>query len=130
MMVVCPVVPPRGTLDLKLPQVKPAVFKAIRVDRGVIADEILRILQGEEIAGMIDVRSKEEYSGLDVWALRGGHIPGTINIDFWKNFNTETFIMLPLIELQEVYNSLKNPTGTTLSTRNLHSLNQKIPERT
>lgn len=93
-----------GTLDLTAPAVKPATFKAVATSkRGAKADEVVRIAEGKERGGIVDVRSANEYKGLDVRALRGGHIPKAVNIDFAKNFDANTFRMLPLDQLQEIY---------------------------
>jgi len=93
-----------GTLDLTTPAVKPATFKAVATSkRRAKADEVVRIAEGKEGGGIVDVRSANEYKGLDVRALRGGHIPKAVNIDFAKNFDANTFRMLPLDQLQEIY---------------------------
>jgi len=93
-----------GTLDRTAPAVKPATFKTVATSkRGAKADEVVRIAEGKERGVIVDVRSANEYKGLDVRALRGGHIPKAVNIDFAKNFDANTFRMLPLEQLQEIY---------------------------
>lgn len=93
-----------GTLDQAVPAVKPATFKAApELKRRVTAEEIVRIAEGEKKMVIIDVRSANEYKGLDVRALRGGHIPKAVNIDFAKNFDATNFRMLPLDQLQGIY---------------------------
>jgi thiosulfate/3-mercaptopyruvate sulfurtransferase len=93
-----------GTLDQAVPAVKPVTFKAApELKRRVTAEEIVRISEGEKKVVIIDVRSANEYKGLDVRALRGGHIPKAVNIDFAKNFDATTFRMLPLDQLQGIY---------------------------
>lgn len=93
-----------STLDQAVPAVKPATFKAApELKRRVTAEEIVRIAEGEKKMVIIDVRSANEYKGLDVRALRGGHIPKAVNIDFAKNFDATTFRMLPLDQLQGIY---------------------------
>lgn len=93
-----------GTLDLTTPAVKPATFKAAATSkRRAKAGEVVRIAEGKERGVIIDVRSANEHSGMDVRALRGGHIPKAVNIDFAKNFDANTFRMLPLDQLQEIY---------------------------
>lgn len=37
---------------------------------------------------ILDVRSEDEFSGRDVRAARGGHIPGAVNLD-WRRFKDE-----------------------------------------
>jgi thiosulfate/3-mercaptopyruvate sulfurtransferase len=93
-----------GTLDQAVPAVKPATFKAAAASkRGANADEVVRIAEGKKKGVIIDVRSSNEHKGLDVRALRGGHIPKAFNIDFAKNFDAATFMMLPLDQLQGIY---------------------------
>ncbi|MCJ7499246.1 hypothetical protein MUP29_03225 [bacterium] len=96
-----------GKLELGAPKVKPATFKSVAgVKRGAAADEVLSIVTGKEKAIVLDVRTPAEYSGTDVRALRGGHIPKAINIDFMGNFDHTTFQMLPLDQLQSLYESV------------------------
>lgn len=93
-----------GTLDQTATAVKQATFKAATgVKRGTKADEMIRIVEGKEKAVILDVRTANEYNGTDVRALRGGHIPKAINIDFNKNLDPATFRMLPLDQLQTLY---------------------------
>jgi len=95
-----------GMLDQKETKPKPTTFKAVAgANRGVKGDEILQIVNSKK-ATIIDVRTPNEYAGLDVRALRGGHIPRAINIEFAKNFDSETFRMLPLDQLQSIYNNI------------------------
>ena len=96
-----------GTLDQLSPTVKPATFKAaVGMKRGAKIDEILRIVAGKSKAIIIDTRTPGEYSGTDVRALRGGHIPRAISIDFMKNFDLKTFRMLTLDQLRGLYKDL------------------------
>jgi thiosulfate/3-mercaptopyruvate sulfurtransferase len=96
-----------GTLDQLSPSVKPAIFKAAAgVKRGAKIDEVLRIIAGKSKAIIVDTRTPGEYDGTDVRALRGGHIPGAVHIDFMKNFDLKTFRMLPLEQLGGLYNAV------------------------
>jgi len=96
-----------GTLDQELPTVKPTKFKAAAgVTRGVKSEEILSIVEGKSKAVVLDARTPGEYNGTDVRALRGGHIPQAINIDFMKNFDPATFNMKPFEQLQDLYKSV------------------------
>jgi thiosulfate/3-mercaptopyruvate sulfurtransferase len=84
--------------------VKPASFKAAAgVKRGAKTDEVLRTVAGRSKAIIIDARTPDEYGGTDVRALRGGFVPGAINIDFMKNFDPATFRMHPLDRLRDLY---------------------------
>ena len=93
-----------GTLDQEVPKVKPMTFKAAAgVGRAADSDEIMRIVEGKEKAVLLDTRTPGEYDGTDVRALRGGHIPQSININFMHNFEIPSFKMFPLEQLQELY---------------------------
>jgi thiosulfate/3-mercaptopyruvate sulfurtransferase len=93
-----------GMLDKGETKPKPVPFKAAAgVKRGAKADEMLRIVEGNQKAFVVDVRTLDEYNGMDVRALRGGHIPRAINIDVAKNFDPETYRMLPLDQLRDLY---------------------------
>jgi thiosulfate/3-mercaptopyruvate sulfurtransferase len=93
-----------GSFEQTAPAVKPATFKASDgTKRGASAEEVARIAEGKKNAVIIDARTPGEYGGTDVRALRGGHIPKAINIEFAKNFDAATFRMLPLDQLQPVY---------------------------
>ena len=53
---------------------------------------------------IIDTRSPAEYSGFDVRAKRGGHIPGTVNIDWVRNLTTDEIkTFKPAPELRKIY---------------------------
>jgi thiosulfate/3-mercaptopyruvate sulfurtransferase len=95
-----------GTLDQAAPTVKPATFKAADAKRGAKIDEMLRIVEGRQKAVALDVRRPGEYDGTEVQALSGGHIPGAMNIDYAKNFDAETFRMLPLDQLRDLYKAV------------------------
>jgi len=53
---------------------------------------------------IVDARSQAEYTGMDVRAKRGGHVPGAINIDWPRNLtadDSKTF--KPAAELLKMY---------------------------
>lgn len=63
---------------------------------------------GNPSVQVIDTRSPKEYTGKDVRARRGGHIPGAININWVHNLtdgDSKTF--LPEGKLAEMYESLE-----------------------
>jgi thiosulfate/3-mercaptopyruvate sulfurtransferase len=93
-----------GALDQAVLAATPATFKAAAESkREAKVNEMLRIAEGKAKAVIIDVRSANEFNGLDVRALRGGHIPGAVNIEYTKSFDAATFRMLPLDQLQGIY---------------------------
>lgn len=96
-----------GTLDNNVPTIIPTTYKAATgVMRGVKSDEILHIVESKDEVIILDTRTPAEYNGTDVRALRGGHIPQAINIDFMKNFDLATFRMFPLDQLRDLYKDL------------------------
>ena len=48
-------------------------------------EEMLRLAQSKSVQ-IIDARTPDEFSGKDVRAIRGGHIPNAINIPFEENW--------------------------------------------
>ena len=53
---------------------------------------------------IIDARSQAEYTGMDVRAKRGGHIPGAVNIDWQRNVTTDDLkTFKPAAELLKMY---------------------------
>ena len=48
-------------------------------------EEMLKLAQSKSIQ-IIDVRTPDEFSGKDVRAIRGGHIPNAINIPYEENW--------------------------------------------
>lgn len=51
----------------------------------VTNEEMLKLVQSKSVQ-IIDVRTPDEFSGRDVRAIRGGHIPNAINIPFERNW--------------------------------------------
>jgi len=67
---------------------------------------------------IIDARSPKEYAGEDVRAARGGHIPGSVNINWVSHLETDdSKTFLPKKELRRLYESIniyKNSAVVTL----------------
>ncbi|MCC5941028.1 MAG: sulfurtransferase [Balneolaceae bacterium] len=56
---------------------------------------------------IFDARSEDEYTGTDVRAERGGHIPNAVNLEWSKVLQPEgTPYFLPAQEIQDIYSSL------------------------
>ncbi|MBU3609561.1 sulfurtransferase [Polynucleobacter wuianus] len=51
----------------------------------VTNEEMLKLAQSKSIQ-IIDARTPDEYSGKDIRAIRGGHIPNAINVPFEDNW--------------------------------------------
>ncbi|MGO9613921.1 MAG: sulfurtransferase [Dissulfurispiraceae bacterium] len=92
------------TVDTVLPH---ASFEA-RIVPSRLAEtaEVLKIVLGKERTVLIDARTEAEYNGSDIRALRGGHIPGAVNIKVQKNYDDKAFKTLPLSELKSLYKDI------------------------
>jgi thiosulfate/3-mercaptopyruvate sulfurtransferase len=68
---------------VKLPsvQIKARLNPAILVSTGEVVGKL-----GDPRVQIVDARTEKEFSGEDIRALRGGHIPGAINIPFEQNW--------------------------------------------
>jgi thiosulfate/3-mercaptopyruvate sulfurtransferase len=71
------------TTELPMPQ---SVGFNVQMDPNKIClvEELLAEMKRPNVV-IVDARSPAEYSGFDVRAKRGGHIPGTVNIDWVRN---------------------------------------------
>ena len=68
-----------------------------------LIEELLAEIKRSNVV-VIDARSPAEYSGFDVRAKRGGHIPGTINIDWVRNVtNDDLKTFRPAAQLRKMY---------------------------
>lgn len=90
--------------------VPPGNFTA-QVQPGLLATKewILEVLGSPDVQ-VVDTRSPMEFTGQDVRAKRGGHIPGAININWVGNLrggDSKTF--LPEKELAKIYDSQEVP---------------------
>jgi thiosulfate/3-mercaptopyruvate sulfurtransferase len=92
------------------PEYPPGVYQAHDADPSVRAfrDEVLR--HQRDAGQLVDVRSKGEYTGEMLHmpdypqegALRGGHIPGALNIP-WANAANEDGTFKSAAELEQIY---------------------------
>jgi thiosulfate/3-mercaptopyruvate sulfurtransferase len=83
-----------------------SVFKAEpKLTERADVDYVRKVLHKTSV-NIIDTRTPAEYKGEDVRALRGGHIPGAVNFDYAQNFQGDTTILKPRIELANIYGRL------------------------
>ena len=95
-----------GVLSAEIVEAEPADFEAeIREEMRVDA-EFLKQNAGSDKITIIDTRSDREFLGQDVRALRGGHIPGAINIDWISSINPQSGDLAPVTRLKQVYASV------------------------
>lgn len=57
----------------------------VQPDVAVSTEEVLARLHRPDVQ-IVDARTPKEYSGADIRALRGGHIPGAVNIPYEMNW--------------------------------------------
>lgn len=67
------------------------------------AGEIKHSLKNKNLV-VVDTRSKTEFNGSDVRAVRGGHIPSAVNIDWEKNIENGTFKNIK--QLSKIYSKI------------------------
>lgn len=100
-----------------VPKITPSE-PAIKIHREVIADlnEVLASLDDANIK-IWDARSAEEYAGSKVTAMRNGHIPGAINLDWLHTIDKNNKLrLLPLEDLQNKLNALSIKPGNEIIT--------------
>jgi thiosulfate/3-mercaptopyruvate sulfurtransferase len=75
----------------------------LRPDRLASKVWIARHLNEPDVV-IVDTRTREEYTGEEVRAERGGHIPGAVHIE-WSRALSEDGTVLPPLELRRLYES-------------------------
>lgn len=96
-------------VETEIVKPKPAVFKAEKVNRDmyVSTEEMINIVNTRAPkVTIVDVRSEEEYNADVVQGLRGGRIPGAVNIPHSKNIDPKTGKFLPKEKLAEIYKDI------------------------
>lgn len=92
-------------LDNKLVKKDPTTFKAnVVASRYGETDEVLKVATGELKNQLVDSRTKKEFDGKDIRAIRGGHIPNvSVNVShidtLMKEKNPKTGKMEPVAYL-------------------------------
>jgi thiosulfate/3-mercaptopyruvate sulfurtransferase len=88
------------------PTPQPTQF-SVQIDPNKIClvEELLAEMKRPSVV-IVDARSPAEYSGFDVRAKRGGHIPGTVNIDWVRNVtNDDLKTFKSAAELRKMYDA-------------------------
>jgi thiosulfate/3-mercaptopyruvate sulfurtransferase len=79
-----------GEVTTEVPAVEPTTFVS-KIDPAKLPTrEQCELAIGDKTKVILDSRSPEEYRGEDVRAKYGGHIPGSVNIDWRDNFTADT----------------------------------------
>lgn len=94
-------------VDTARPAVATATFRAaVNPERLATKDWLSGNLNDPDVF-VLDVRSRAEYVGEDVRAARGGHVPGSVNLDWQLNIQEGSGgLFLPDQELAEMYDSI------------------------
>lgn len=90
-------------LSTEVPEVTPSEYVANEADPEIrtTTEYVLENLDNEDVV-MCDTRNPEEYTGTDVRAERGGHVPGAINLD-WVYSVDDNGMFKSAEELHELY---------------------------
>ncbi|RMF89634.1 MAG: sulfurtransferase, partial [Methanobacteriota archaeon] len=78
-------------------------IEAMNPEYRVTWDYVKEALDNPDVV-IVDVRSKEEYTGEKALAKRGGHIPGAVNV-YWKQTLNDDGTLKQAGELQKLYES-------------------------
>lgn len=85
-----------------VPSVARTDYRPARVGERVASAEWVRDRLNDPTVTLLDSRSADEYTGKDVRAKRGGHIPGAVNVEWQENLRADgTF--KPADELRALY---------------------------
>lgn len=95
-----------GTLAKEESKLPPAVFKARPDPSRYATTAYVRSHLHKPGVVILDVRSPKEYEGTDVRSLRGGHVPGAVNMNYTRNFEGDSTLLLPIDRLNKIYSNL------------------------
>ena len=88
-----------STTPHRLPPV--ALRLTPNADAGATTEQVIAALKRPDVQ-IIDSRTPEEFSGDDIRAIRGGHIPGAVNIPYEMNWaDPDTPLKLALKQVQD-----------------------------
>ncbi|MDI6716364.1 MAG: sulfurtransferase, partial [Actinomycetota bacterium] len=94
-----------GRISTEAKTLPAATFRANpNASRYATVQQVLSSLKDPNVQ-IVDARTPDEYIGEDIRSLRGGHIPGAINIPYEENFQGEGTTLKPFDELQKLYAS-------------------------
>lgn len=96
----------KGRLAAEETKLRPVLFKARPNPSKYATTAFVRARLHKPGIVLLDVRTPGEYAGTDVRALRGGHIPGAVNLNYVRNFENGSTLLKPVDELKKVYSKL------------------------
>lgn len=89
-------------VSTEIPRVTPTVYRPrLRPERVASAEWVRERLKDPSVV-VVAARTPAEYAGTDVRAMRGGHIPGAVNIEWRENLNPD-WTFKPVAELRTMY---------------------------
>jgi thiosulfate/3-mercaptopyruvate sulfurtransferase len=89
-------------LSAEIPKVAPTAYRpTLRPERVASAEWVRDRLKDPSVV-LVDARTPAEYAGTDVRAMRGGHIPGAVNIE-WRQDLRPDWTFKPAEELRAMY---------------------------
>lgn len=84
------------------PAITPTTYRPrVTADR-VVSAEWVRDRLADKTVTLVDARTPAEFSGRDVRARRGGHIPGAVNVE-WREHLKSDLRFKPVSELSALY---------------------------
>jgi thiosulfate/3-mercaptopyruvate sulfurtransferase len=92
-------------LTREVPAVAPTGYRPRVHPERVVSAEWVRDRLGQPGIVLVDARTPAEFTGRDVRAKRGGHIPGAVNLE-WRNHLKSDYTFKPLPELRAMYQAL------------------------
>ena len=89
-------------LTREVPTIAPTSYRPSVVPGRAVSAEWVRERLGDRSIVLVDARTPAEYTGADVRAKRGGHIPGAVNVE-WRSNLREDLTFKPIEELRTLY---------------------------
>lgn len=92
-------------ISTEVPNPSKATFVARPRPDLVATAEQVRARLGEQKVCLLDARSAKEYAGEDVLAMRGGRIPGAVNVDYLSTIRQDDHTFKSAEELRRIFGS-------------------------
>jgi thiosulfate/3-mercaptopyruvate sulfurtransferase len=72
-----------------VPRIAPTTYRPTIAGDRVVSAEWVRDRLDNAAFAFVDARSSDEFTGRDVQARRGGHIPGAVNVEWQRNLRPD-----------------------------------------
>lgn len=105
----------RLPVTTEIPRVTRTEYRASLLAERVASAEWVKERLGDPKVRLVDARTRDEYTGKDVRARRGGHIPGAVNLE-WKQHLRPDLSFKSLPELRRLYAAAGVTPDTTVVT--------------